>query len=388
MLAIEARAQPGTTYQVFLPGGRLPTRELRISLQTGAREKRSISTDAKGAFRLPADLAEVFRLTLRIEGDKTSFADVTLQLLPNSRATLAPIFLPPLPAAAQAAPPLVEDAPDVDYFDARAPAEAQTARDAALQASRENDAEKTIALFTQAIIHYPSYLRAINELGLFYYQQNRLEEAGFAFTQAASIRSRFPYPRLNLAQTRMRQGNGGEAHLMLRALLIDFPGFLVGRVAYADLLMRSKQFDEAAIEYKLLLTDPKLEPVKRADARMNLGLIAHREERYKGAVREFTQALADGGTWPNEAQTHLYLGNALQALQKIAEAERAYLKAYEIGGKPMAIAQALLGQLYFEQQKYDLALRAFEQVLKDAPANADTPKIREQIEKVKAAMKK
>ncbi len=380
-----AQAPSATTYQFFLPGGGRPSRELRFTLTVGARVKRTLSTDARGAFRIPADLGEWVGFTLQIESDKTSYAEASVKLQLNPKATLVPIFLPPLPAPDQ---PLAKDAPDIDFFDAKAPADAQTARDAALKASRENDGEKAIALFTQALVIYPSYLRAVNELGLFYYQRNRLEEAASAFVQAASIRSRFPFARLNLALTWMRQGQNGEASLILRSLLADFPTLTLARSAYADLLMRGKQFDEAAIEYRALLADPKLEPAKRADARMNLGLILHREERFNAAVKEFSQALADGQKWTNEAQTRLYLGNALQSLKKTVEAEREYLKAYEIGGKQMAIAQALLGQLYFEQAKYDLALRAFEQVLKDAPDASDAPKIQEQIEKVKAAMKK
>jgi tetratricopeptide (TPR) repeat protein len=101
-------------------------------------------------------------------------------------------------------------------------------------------------------------------------------------------------------------------------------------------------------------------------------------------VKELEKAIAIN---PEVARAHMYIGVALMNLKRMAEAEAELLKAYELGGSGMAGAQLSLGQLYYQQQKYNLAQRAFEQYLKDSPNATNATQVKAVIEKIKAAMK-
>jgi cytochrome c-type biogenesis protein CcmH/NrfG len=73
----------------------------------------------------------------------------------------------------------------------------------------------------------------------------------------------------------------------------------------------------------------------------------------------------------------------LLQLKKYPEAELALQRAYAVGQQNMGNAQLMLGQLYTAQQKYDLALAAFEQYLKDMPNAANAAQVRSGIEMIK-----
>jgi len=52
----------------------------------------------------------------------------------------------------------------------------------------------------------------------------------------------------------------------------------------------------------------------------------------------------------------------------------------------MGGAQLMLGQIYHEQKKYDLALHSFEQYLTDVPQAPNAAEIRRVIEKMRLAL--
>jgi TolA-binding protein len=81
------------------------------------------------------------------------------------------------------------------------------------------------------------------------------------------------------------------------------------------------------------------------------------------------------------------LGGSLLALKQQAEAERSLLRAYELGGTRAGHAQLMLGQLYFEQKKFDLALRAFEQYLRDVPDARNAAQIRDVVARLQGSPK-
>jgi Flp pilus assembly protein TadD len=383
-LVAAAAAQSPAAIQFFLPGGALPARELKVTFLDPRGEKIGARSDGRGLVRIPVEAIRSGLLTVQVEGDRVNFETTILQIRPETGASPLPIFLTPLESTDFTPPP---NALDVDAYDAKVPAEARAARESAIKASNERSLPRAIAEFARALTIHPQYLRAINEYGMLQFQRGRLDEAAAAFIQAASLRSRFPFPRLNLALTRIRQERRGDAGIVLQSLLADFPAFSRARIHYADLLFSGQQMDQAAEEFRLLAADASLEPDKRADAHQKLGIIRQREERYNAAIREYQQALALGKTWPGEAQTRLFLGGALQEAKRLDEAEQEFLKAYAIGGKRAIIVQKYLGQIYAEQKKYDLALKAYGLFLEDTADPREAAAIREEVEKVKKMMK-
>ncbi len=87
------------------------------------------------------------------------------------------------------------------------------------------------------------------------------------------------------------------------------------------------------------------------------------------------------------ANAHLLLGATLLQLNRPEEAEKSLLRSYEIAGPGAGNAQMFLGQLYLIQQKPAAALKAFEQYLKDIPAAPNAAQIKAEIEKLRVATK-
>lgn len=373
-------AQAPPAIQFFMPGGRLPPRELRFTLTRGDGRVETVFTDSKGKYQLPGDLLREGDFTIRVESDKRTFAATVQRFRPARTPGYVPLFLRPLEAET---PP--KRTLDVADFDAKVPGEAKAAYDAAMKEATEGRAETAISEFTRALALYPQHLRALNDLGLLYLKLNRLDEAAAAFTQAVSLNSRFHLPRLNLGLVRNRQGNYGEAVRVLNALVKDEPSLGQARILLAEGLIVSKQWDEAEQQLRTGLKDEKLERSVRADAQIKLGRVLVGQDHYGAAAVEIEKAAE---LEPESASVQLYLGAAYVQLNKLKEAEPALLKAYALGGKRVATAQVLLGQLYYNQQKFEPALRAFEQFIADMPAASNVPQIKEVVEKIKVLLKK
>jgi Flp pilus assembly protein TadD len=374
------RAQAPPSLQFFMPGGGLPDRVLRFTLTRGRDGiPEFYFTDTKGKFLLTGDLARDGEYTVVVEGDNRSFATTRYTYRIYRNLVYLPIFLEPLKSAAQ--PKTVVEAAE---YDARVPPEARAAYDQALQAASEGNAAAAISEFTRALALYPQYLRALNDLGVLYLKLNRLPEAAATFNQAITLNPRFYFPRLNLAVVRNHQGDYPEAISILSRLLKEQPALSQARVPYAEALSGVQKWKEAAEQLREALQDKTLSPTLQAEAHLKLGLIFNREENYEAATRELEQALR---LQPDSANARLYRGAALLQLKQLAEAERELLKAYELAGDRVATAQLLLGQIYYNQQKYAPALRAFEQYLKDLPAAPNAAQIRQVIEQLRAALK-
>ncbi len=374
-------AQAPSAIQFFMPGGGLPSRPLRFTLVLPDGRQEIVFTDTKGKSLLTADLVREGDYSLVIEGDKRTF-ETTTQRFRMMRGTILylPIFLHPMKSDT-----LPKATVDVADFDAKVPAEARAAHEQAMKLVGQNKPDEAISEFTRALAVYPQYVRALNDLGVLYLKLNRLDEAGAAFTQAVSLNARFHLPRLNLALVRQRQGRHDEAIKLFGQLLKDQPALSAARVAYAESLSATQQWDEAEHQLREALKDDGLDRADRANAHLKLGLKLNRDARYQAAVAELEKSLAIS---PDLAGAHLYLGAALVQLKKTEEAERELLKAYELGGKAVATAQFLLGQLYYGQQKYDFSLRAFEQYLTDIPAAPNAAQVRQVVANLKAMLKK
>jgi tetratricopeptide (TPR) repeat protein len=380
LASLGVSAQAPTAIQLFLPGGALPGREIRFTLTRDDGRVEILFTDTKGKYQLTGDLAREREYTIVIEGDRRVYDTTTQRFRIMRNITYVPIFLRPLKGEAAPSKEIV----DVSVYDAKVPAEAKAAYEQAMKAVSENNAEAAISEFTRALSLYPQYLRALNDLGVLYLKLNRLDEAVSTFTQAISLNPRFHFPRLNLGVAYNRQGKFGDAIKVLDKLVKEQPTLANARIQLAEALIASRQTDGAAEQLRLALADQNLESLARADAHFKLGFLLNREERYAAAVAEFEKAIAIN---PGAASAHMYLGGALLNLKRMAEAEAALLKAYELGGSRVAGAQLFLGQLYYLQQKFDLSQRAFEQYLKDMPNAPNANQVRAAIERAKAAGK-
>jgi len=358
--ALGVSAQAPTAIQLFLPGGALPTREIRFTLTREDGQVDVLFTDAKGKHQLTGDLARESEYRIEIEGDRRVYETTTQRFRIRRNLTLVPVFLRPLKGETPPQKKIV----DISAYDAKVPVEARDAYEQAMKAVSENKPEAAISEFTRALSIFPQHLRALNDLGALYLKLDRLDEAVSTFTQAISLNPRFYFARLNLGVAYNRQKRFDESIRVLDNLVKDQPALSIARIQLAEALLVSQQMDAAMEQLRLALADKNLESSARADAHLSLGFLLNREERYAAAAPELEKSIAIN---PNVARAHMYLGGALFNLKRLAEAEVALRKAYELGGSSMAGAQLFLGQLYYQQKKYDLAQLSFEQYLKDRP---------------------
>lgn len=380
-----AEAQTPFSVQFFLPGGALPAQKLRFTLTLPDGQAEILFTDANGKFSFPSHLNSQGEYRLVVESDKRSF-DATIFRFRFSGASIGqiPLFLQPLKVEG-----LPRNMPkarlELAEYDAKVSADARAAYDQAMKFAAEGKNNEAIGEFTRALISSPQHLRALNELGMLYLKLNRQNEAVSVFTQAISLNSLFHPPLLNLAVIYLRQQNFTEAVRLFNLLLADHPTLSSARISYAEALSATQQWDEAEVQLREALKDPSLGGIDRARAHLRLGLKLNRDERFVAAAAELEKSV---GLSPDSAAPRFYLGAAFMQLNKFPEAERELLKAYQLGGKAVASAQLLLGQLYQQQQKLEPALKAFEQFLSDMPTASNAPQVRNAVEELKAALKK
>ena len=371
--------QAPSAIQLFMPDGSLPPREIRFTLTRDDGLVDTFFTDSKGKFLITGSLQRDREYTITVQSDRRTF-DTTITTFRILRTiAYVTVFLRPFKGDASAT---TKEVIDLATYDAAVPTEARAAYEQAMKNVGEGKAAEAINDFKRAVEIYPQYLRALNDLGVLYLKLNRLDEAAETFTQAIKLNKRFPYPQLNLGVVLSRQGKYKEAAEVLGQLRKSNPDLLSVRLPLADALTELGKLAEAKQHLRAALSDANLTRALQAEARFKLGAVLNREEHFAEAVPEFEQATALA---PNMATAHLQLGGALLQLKRLPEAERELLRAYELGGREVGGAQLLLGQLYFMEQKYELAERAFEQYLKDLPSAPNTAQVRKAIEQAKAA---
>lgn len=378
--AVSGQAGAPSSIQIFMPGGGLPNRSIRFTLTRDDGRVETVFTDTKGRFPITGDLVRDADYTVTVEGDGRTFATTvaTFRTFRN-QVIYVPVFLQPPESGKRVRPSVL------DVSDAGVPAEARADYQRAMQNLAKGETEKAIEGLQHAITSHPKYLRALNDLGVIYLQQKRFDEAGNAFEAAIKIDPGFVYSRLNLGVVRNRQGKQAEAIAIFAKLHQENPQFMPVLIPYSEALTEAGKFAEAEKIVRRVFENPDLDAATRGEAHFRLGAIFNRQNRFAEAAQELGKAVALA---PNTVMAHLQLGGALIQLNRLAEAERELLKAYELGGSAAGAAQFLLGQVYYLQQKYELARQAFERYLKDVPDAPNAAQVKEVIQKISDALKK
>jgi Flp pilus assembly protein TadD len=384
LLPVLVWAQAPPSIQFFMPDGSLPDRQLRFTLTTdNGSVVDTFFTDTKGRFLVTrsAGLRPENGFTITVDSDGLTFGTTMYQHRTHGVSTVyyIAVFLKRLESARSTPPGTI----DLAELDMRAPKEARDAYEAGVRSLKTGQAEEAVNQFKQALKAYPKYFRALNDLGVLLMKMNRLDEAAETLERAAAIAPRVYYPRLNLAIIRTRQSKYKQAIEMLEQLYKENSKLNEVRVALADALMAAGRLDEAEPHLRAALSDVKLDPDTEGDVHYKLGLLLNRKEQFQEAVQQLSAAAK---ILPFSARIHLQLGGALLQLERRTEAEHELLASYKLGGREMGAAQFLLGQVYFLSEKYEHAMRAFEQYLTDVPRAPNIPEVRAIINKIKGAL--
>jgi Flp pilus assembly protein TadD len=374
-----AQAGAPSSIQIFMPGGGIPDRPIRFELSRDDGRIETLFTDTKGKFLITGDLVRDADFVVRVQGDGRSFAPTTVTFRTfRNIVTYVPVFLNPIEGAKKASPSVL------NVIDVNVPTDARTSYEQAMDALNRKDTQAAIDNLKKALSLYPKYARAMNDLGVIYLQNGRLNEAVATFRQAIKINESFVYPRLNLGVALIRMGKHGEAADVLGRLYQE-TNLPLARLPYAEALSEIGRFAEAEKILRAVFDDANAADSIHAEARFRLGAIFNKQNRFADAVPQFEEALK---LEPDMVMAHMQLGGALLQLKRLPEAERELRKAYELGGTSAGAAQLLLGETYHLQGKYDLAIKAFEQYLNDVPQAPNVAQVREAIDRMKIALAK
>jgi len=361
-----------------MPNGGLPAQSMRFTLTRDDGRIEVLFTDSKGKFLVTGDLVRDADYIVTVDSDGRTFDTTTarFRIIRNS-PVYTPVFLRPLKSKSKPPSGVV----DVTSLQPDIPAGARDAYDEAIAAVGKGDVGKAVSGFQAALKQYPNYLRALNDFGVLYLKLDRLDQAAELLEKAIMVNSKYPHPRLNLGVVLNRQANFKRAAEVLGGLYEE--NALLQNVAlpYADALAGTGELSKSE---KVLRAALKANPRENSillELHFKLGLILNREDRFADAAAELQKAIELD---PKAATAHLLLGASLLQLNKLAEAEKELVRAYELGGKPLGVAQMFLGQLYLMLQKPESAVRAYELYLKDVPNAANTAQIRGAIDKIKS----
>jgi Flp pilus assembly protein TadD len=373
-----AQAPFPSAIQIFMPNGGIPPRPIRLTLVRDDNGFPEIAfTDTSGKHRLPTPRAQTVNYVVTIEGDGQTFATTTASFrLDRGIPNQVNVFLKLITSEKRPGDAVLNAA----NFEGNVPGKARAAYKRAMEAVSNDKFQIAISGLEQAITLYPQYVKALNDLGVIYLKLNEFEPAAVNFRKAIELDKRFFHPRLNLGIVLSKQGKYQEAVEILAALYSENHGMLEVRLAYGKALRGAGELAEAEKIYRSTLEAKHLEPQQMANLHFSLGVVLDRRGRYAEAIAELDKAIA----LEESANTHLQLGSTLMQLQEFTRAERELLRSYELGGgKRVAVAQSLLGQIYYRQQRFAEAQTAFERYLKDMPLAPDASKISTLIAELK-----
>ena len=373
-----AQAGAPSSIQIFMPGGGLPDRSMRFELRRDDGRIETLFTDTKGKFLLTGDLVRDADYIIVVEGDGRIFASTTVTFRTfRNIVTYVPVFLNPLEGNKK------NSGSVLNVIDVDVPAGARANYQQAMDALNRGETQEAIDQLVRAISAYPKYVRALNDLGVIYLHQDQLELAASTFQKAIKINQTFVYPRLNLGIVLNHMGKHVEAAEILDHLYRE-TSLPLARMPYAEALSETGKFAEAEKLLRAVCDDANVNDTIRAEAHFRLGALFNKQSRFADAVPEFEQAVK---LQPRMTMAHLQMGGALLQLKRLPEAERELLTAYGLGGPKAGAAQLLLGQTYHAQGKYELAIQAFEKYLQDVPNAPNAAKVKDAIEKIRAALK-
>ena len=270
--------------------------------------------------------------------------------------------------------------------------------DALIDAGRTAEA---LAVGRIATERFPESVVAHHVHGVALMELNRLEEAAESFRRAVELGPGHKNSRQNLGSVLRRQGNFAESIEWYRAVLDIDPDFTLAHVGIGSALFRLGQYEqaeeslsravslgsnvvpinavsllgdslrkqhryeEAVDTYRgILETEPDYAPAHAGIGYALLGL-----KRYEEAVESLARAVSLQAEPATDADLHVAMGEASQALGRTETAAEHYASAVEID-PGNAKALDALALLRFRQQRYEEALRLFEAFIGIDEANA------------------
>lgn len=158
----------------------------------------------------------------------------------------------------------------------------------------------------------------------------------------------------------------------LRRALAIYPDYLMARNDLGAQLMEQGKLDEASEQ---LLAAVKIDP-NAFNAQLNLGIALVRQNKFTEALSALDKALTLEASAP---AVHLYAGMACVGLNDMERGAKELTSAYDLGGAAFAVALVHLGRLYVQKGDREMALKCFQNYLRESPDGANAAQVQKMI---------
>ncbi len=214
-----------------------------------------------------------------------------------------------------------------------------------------------VALWEDTAAKSPSKLKALNNLGLAYLRENRVDEAVRQFERALEIYPRSAGAHVNLGLVHLARKEPRRAVEPLLRALEENPRHLDAHRYLTRAYLRLSSWQEAEA-----VARQGLEVREDLDIRYLLGAALLKQDRVEGAEHEFLAVL---GWDPEHADALRQMGIIRQRQRRLEESERFYRQALSV--KPVPDLYFNLAILALERRDYAAAATGFARARQLAP---------------------
>ncbi len=218
-------------------------------------------------------------------------------------------------------------------------------------------------LFRQTVTATRDNYLAYNNLGFYYSNQGRTEEALTEYRKSLAINPQYPDALNNMGHALAAQRRHAEAIPYYEAAIRVQPDQVEVRNNYGNSLSDLGRLDEAIEQYRFVIQRNSLHP----DANNNLGIALAMKGNLEDAVGHFRTAIQNKKDY---ASAHSNLGNALAALKRPEAAVEQYRVCLRLNPKDPQ-AHNNLANVLVEQGKVADAVAEYEEAIRLQPDNPE-----------------
>lgn len=169
-----------------------------------------------------------------------------------------------------------------------------------------------------------------------------------------------------------KTGNSNKAIYHLQKAIDIYPNFLMARNDLGAQLLELGRLEEAEQQLRAALAID----AQAYNPNLNLGIVLFKKHSFSDARFALDKAIS---LQPELPEARLYSALTLMALGESQPAEKHLVAAYNLGGKPYAIALFHLGQIFMDRGARDQARSYFERYVQEAPAADNIQSVRKLI---------
>jgi Flp pilus assembly protein TadD len=199
--------------RITLPSGRSASLNIKVILSNSQNALSTIYTNKHGEFRF-TELSEGVYYVQAV-GDPQQYEPVS-EMVRLGRGQIARVTLTLRPKEEIVVRKPGAQVVSAAEFDQRIPAAARKEYDAGMKLVSKGRLQESLARLQRAVMIYPDYLIAHNDLGAQYLKLKRLDEAAAQFLLALEKNPKYFNSRFNLGLALIEQKNYADAIIQLR----------------------------------------------------------------------------------------------------------------------------------------------------------------------------